>query len=92
MAKFFIRAEQIDEHGHKVDNCYSVLFGEHQVEHDVLSKAIAVCLELRTTGDWPDGRPDYWIEDEAGNIVSNDINWKELEDTMALAKELLSMR
>lgn len=87
MPKYTIVGEQIDEYGHKVDNCYSVLYGEEQVEHLTLASAIATLYTLRTTGDWPDGRPHYWIEDEDG--VEQDV--EEMLETMAIAKDLFKM-
>ena len=87
MPTYTICAEQLDEHGHKVDNCYSVLFGEEKVEHLTLSSAIGTLFTLRTTGDWPDGRPRYWIEDENGD--EQDV--EEMIETMALAKDLFKL-
>ena len=88
MAKFRVRGQQLDANGLLVDNDRETLYGTIPVEHTELSKARAAVLELRTTGDWPDGRPHYWVEDEHGVEVETD--WQELEETVRLARELLS--
>ena len=90
MGKFFIRAEHLDEQGMNVDNDHETLFGQTPVEHDERDKAVANCLELRTTGDWPETRPNYWVEDEHGEVL--DVDWADLEETLALAKDFLGMR
>lgn len=90
MAKYTVCGEQFDSQGMYVDNDRETLFGSVPTEHEQLSKAKSACLGLRTTGDWPDGRPNYWIEDEAGTEV--EIDWAEIEETYALAKDLFSMR
>ena len=88
MAKFYVRGEQFDEQGMYVDNDYETLYGTVPTEHDDLAKARAAVLDLRSTGDWPDGRPRYWVEDENGAEVETD--WEELETTILLAADLLS--
>lgn len=40
-----------------------LFFGEISPWHNTKKSAKSALMVLRTTGDWPDGRPAYWIED-----------------------------
>ena len=52
-----------DTDGMDYGTMMATFFGEVSPWHDTKKSAQAALRILRTTGDWPDGRPTYWIED-----------------------------